>query len=179
MCLLWGVPYLLIRVAVRDMSPATVVFLRTAGGAVLLLPLVIRRRQFAGLIERWRPLLAYTALEVAVPWWLLTDAERHLTSSLSGMIVAAVPLVGIPVNRLTGGDERLPASRVLGLLLGFGGVIALLGLQLGSVDDVAVLQVLLVAVGYALGPIVLTRRLAHLPGTGVVAASLTITAIAY
>lgn len=179
MCVLWGIPYLLIRVAVRDISPAAIVFLRTAVGAALLLPIVVRRRELAGLAAHWRPLLLYTALEVAAPWWLLTDAERHLTSSLSGMIVAAVPLVGIPANRLTGGDEHLPPSRLLGLLLGFGGVVALLGLQLGSVDDVAVVQVLLVAVGYAIGPIVLTRRLSDLPGTAVVAVSLAVTALAY
>lgn len=179
MCLLWGIPYLLIRVAVRDFSPASVVFLRTGIGAALLLPLVLRRRQFAGLARHWRPLLAYTVLEVTVPWWLLTDAERHLTSSLSGLIVVATPLIGVVVNRLTGGEEILNGQRIAGLVLGIGGVIALLGLQLGSVDGVAVLQVLLVAVGYAIGPIVLARRLSELPGAAVVTASLGITALVY
>ncbi len=179
MCLIWGVPYLLIRVAVRDMSPPTVVFLRTALAALVLLPLVVRRGGFGDLLSRWRPLLAYTAVEVAVPWWLLTEAERHLSSALAGLLLAAVPLFGIVLSRFTVAPEIVDRWRVLGLLLGAAGVGALVGLQLGHISVLAVGAVLLTAVGYAAGPLVLTHRLADLPAVNVVAASLVLSAIAW
>src|SRR5437763_913539 len=93
MCVIWGIPYLLIRVAVREFTPPTVVFLRTAIAAALLLPAVLRPDQIAALRQRWRALVVYTLVEVTLPWWLLTNAERHITSSLAGLLIAAVPLL--------------------------------------------------------------------------------------
>src|SRR5947207_1901717 len=83
-----------IRAAVRELAPVTLVFLRTGLAAALLVPLAARRAELRPLLGRWRPLLAYTAVEVAIPWVLLARAERRLTSSLTGLLIAAVPLVG-------------------------------------------------------------------------------------
>src|SRR3954452_18223295 len=139
MCLIWGVPYLLIRVAVEDgLSPATVVFLRTGIAALVLAPVAIRRGGLSDLVARWRPLLLYSAIEVAIPWWLLTEAERHLSSALAGLLLAAVPLFGILLSRLTVAPEIVDRWRVLGLLLGATGVAALVGLQLGHINVLAV-----------------------------------------
>lgn len=179
MCVMWGVPYLLIRIADGELSSTVIVFLRTVVGAALLLPVALRGGQFRRLRGHLRPLLLYTAVEVALPWWLLTNAERHLTSSLTGLIVAAVPLIGIVVNRLTGGSEVVDRRRGAGLVLGLVGVGLLVGLQFGRLDVVAVVSVLLVALGYAVGPIVLSRRMSELPGTAVVSASLGLTAVVY
>ena len=179
MCVIWGVPYLLIRVAVEELSPSTVVFFRTAIAAVLLLPLVLRSRQVSALRGHWAPLIAYTAVEVTLPWWLLTNAERHVSSSLAGLLIAAVPLFGIGLNRLTGTADDVDGRRLVGLLLGVGGVAALVGLQVGHVNMLAVGSVLLTALGYAAGPIILSRRLSDLPGTAVVAFSLAATAVVY
>src|SRR4051795_4254786 len=179
MCLIWGVPYLLIRVAVRDLSPASVVFLRTALAAVVLMPVAIRRGGLADLLPRWRPLLLYSAIEVALPWWLLTDAERHLSSALAGLLLAAVPLFGIVLARIVGAVETVDRWRILGLVLGAGGVGALVGLQLGHINLLAVGAVLLTALGYAAGPLVLSRRLADLPAVNVVAASLPLISLAW
>jgi len=179
MCLIWGIPYLLIRVAVRDLSPATVVFLRTGLGALVLVPVAVRRGGFAELVVRWRPLLFYTAIEVAIPWWLLSDSERHLSSALAGLLLAAVPLFAIVAGRVAGTSEVVDRSRLFGLLLGAGGVAALVGLQLGHIDVLAVGEVLLTALGYAIGPLILTRRLADLPAVTVVAASLALSSLAW
>src|SRR5436189_4975110 len=102
MCVIWGIPYLMIRVAVRELAPVTLVFLRTGLAALLLVPLAARRRELRPLLARWRPLLAYTAIEVAVPWVLLSRAETKLTSSLTGLLIAAVPLVGALIASLPG-----------------------------------------------------------------------------
>src|SRR3954451_10703211 len=180
MCLIWGVPYLLIRVAVDDgLSPATVVFLRTGIAALVLAPVAIRRGGLADLLPRWRPLLLYSAIEVALPWWLLTDAERHLSSALAGLLLAAVPLFGILLSRFTPAPEVVDRWRLLGLALGATGVGALVGLQLGHIDVLAVGAVLLTALGYAAGPLVLSYRLADLPAVNVVAASLLVSSLAW
>src|SRR5438105_15897349 len=105
MCLIWGLPYLLIRVAVRDLEPSAVVFARTAIGALLLLPVALHRGVLPQLRGRIGWLLVFTAVELAIPWLLLTRAEEHLTSSLAGLLVAAVPLFGVAVARLTGQAE--------------------------------------------------------------------------
>ena len=178
MGVIWGVPYLFIKVAVEHMTPATLVFLRTAVAAVLLVPVAAAKGQLRPLLTKWRPLLAYTAVELAIPWLLLANAERRLSSSLAGLLLAAVPLVGAVLGWVTGTD-RLDWRRMLGLAIGIGGVAALVGLDLGAGDIGALVQMGLVAVGYALGPFILARRLSDQPGLGVVAASLLITAVAY
>ncbi len=178
MGVIWGVPYLLIKVAVDELSPATLVFFRTAVAGLLLLPLAAARGQLRPLLRHWKPLLAYTAAELAVPWLFLASAERRLSSSLSGLLIAAVPLVGALIGWLTGG-ERLGARRLFGLLVGLAGVAALVGLDLHGGDAVPLIELAIVVLGYALGPFVLNRYLADLPGLGVVAASLGVTALVY
>ncbi len=179
MCVIWGVPYLMIRVAVREVSPGTLVFARTALGALLLVPLAIRRDALRPVLRRWRPLLAYTAVEVAVPWLMLSDAETELSSSLTGLLIAAVPLVGVGIARLQGTDDPVDGYRAIGLLLGIGGVVALLGLDFGEVHAVPLVELTVVVVCYAIGPAILSRHLSDVPGMGVVVWSLAITAVAY
>src|SRR3954465_1252132 len=107
MCVIWGIPHLLIRVAVPEPAPVTLVFLRTAIGALLLTPVAAYRRELRPLLPHWRPPLAYPAGEVAIPWVLLARAETKLTSPLTGLLVAAVPLVGALIVTMTGERERL------------------------------------------------------------------------
>lgn len=179
MCVIWGVPYLMIRVAVRELAPVTLVFGRTAIGALLLVPVALFLSDLRPLVARWRPLLAYTAIEVAIPWVLLARAETKLSSSLTGLLIAAVPLVGAVVVTLTGEREQLGSRRWAGLFVGIVGVAAIVGLNLGVVNALAIVEIALVAVCYAVGPIILSRRLAGLPALDVVAASLVLTAVAY
>jgi drug/metabolite transporter (DMT)-like permease len=179
MCVIWGIPYLMIRVAVRELAPVTLVFFRTALGALLLMPFAAMRGELRPLLARWWPLVAYTAIEVGIPWVLLARAETRLTSSLTGLLIAAVPLVGAVVVGLTGARERQGRRRWLGLLVGIAGVAALVGLDTGQIDALAVGEIACVAVCYAVGPIILARRLSDVPALGVVAASLAIAAIAY
>jgi drug/metabolite transporter (DMT)-like permease len=179
MCVIWGIPYLMIRVAVRELAPVTMVFLRTGIAAALLLPLAARRRELRPLLARWRPLLAYTAVEVALPWLLLGRAETKLTSSLTGLLIAAVPLVGALIVTLSSERARLGGRRWLGLLVGIVGVGGIVGLDLGQINLVALGEVGLVAVCYAVGPLIVARRMGGLPALGIVAASLGLTGVVY
>lgn len=178
MSLIWGVPYLLIKVAVGGISPASLVFLRTGIAALLLVPLALVRGQLRPVLRRWPIVLAFAFVEMAVPWLLLGSAERRLSSSLAGLLIAAVPLVGALLGWATGG-ERLGPRRLLGLLVGIAGVAALVGLDLHVDDALALVEMVVVIVGYAVGPFLLARYLSDLPGLGVTAASLAFTAIGY
>ncbi len=178
MGVIWGLPYLLIRVSVREVSPAFLVFVRTTGGALLLAPFVVRRGVLAPLLAHWRALVAYTVVELCVPWWFLFTAEKKVSSSLAGLLVAAVPIAGAVIARVTGSD-RLDRRRAAGLVLGLVGVAALVGFDVGGSDLLAASSFLLVVTGYALGPWILSRHLSAVPGTSVVIASLALCALVY
>jgi drug/metabolite transporter (DMT)-like permease len=179
MAVIWGIPYLLIKVAVGELSPVTLVLLRTSIGALLLLPLAAARGSLTSVFEQWRWLIALSLVEVAVPWLLLSHAETRLSSSLSGLLIATVPLFGALIGLFLGGDDRLDVRRLAGLVIGFLGVALLLGLDFSSVSLSAVGEVGLTAVGYAIGPMIIARRLSTAPALGVVAASLGLTAVVY
>jgi drug/metabolite transporter (DMT)-like permease len=174
----WGIPYLFIRVAVADVDPLIVAFGRTAIGGLLLLPLAIRKRAFRPLLPHWRILLIYTAVEIIGPWVLLGHAETRLNSSTTGLIIAVVPIVAAIILTVMGLD-RLDGRRIAGLVIGLAGVGLLVGLDVRLDDFVAIGQLLLVVLGYAIGPIIISRRLADLPSLGVVTVSLLIAAAAY
>ncbi len=182
MGLIWGVPYLLIKVAVDDLDPTVLVFGRTSIAALVLVPIALHRGAIRPALRRWRPVIAFAAIEMAGPWYLLTDAERHLPSGLTGLLVACVPIVGALTAFLLGDRTALRASRVLGIALGMSGVALLVARDLGSRQGVpwwSVIEVLLVCVGYATAPFIASRRLAEVPGLGVSAVSLAVVALVY
>jgi drug/metabolite transporter (DMT)-like permease len=168
---IWGVPYLLIKIAVTDVDPVFVAFGRTLIAALLLLPIALYRRALMPVFRRWKWLLVYTVVEISGPWFLLGHAEVTLNSSTAGLLLAVVPMIAAIILTVSGHD-RFDRRRILGLVIGFAGVACLVGLDIKFDDLLAVGAVMLVAVGYAIGPIIINRRLADLPPMGVVAASL-------
>jgi drug/metabolite transporter (DMT)-like permease len=180
MSVIWGIPYLLIKVALDELSPTFLVFSRTAVAAAVLLPIAMRRGMVRPALAHWRPLLAFATLEMAIPWLLVSDAERHMTSSLAGLLIATVPLIGTVVTWRLGDASAVAGTRLLGLLIGIAGVAAVVGLDLGAGTTLlGVVEVLLVSVGYSVAPIIAARRLADVPTLGVIAVSITGVAIAY
>jgi len=152
MSVIWGIPYFLIRIAVSEISPATLVFARTAAGALILMPIVLARGGLRAIGGKWLPLLAFAVVEIGGPWFFLSSAEQHISSSLAGLLVSSVPLVGIIVAPLFGNRERISPVGIVGLVVGLCGVAAIVGLDLGVLDAAAFLQMALVAIGYAVGP---------------------------
>ena len=179
MAVIWGIPYLFIRIAVAEVSPPFLVLARTAIATAILLPIAVGRGGLRPIFGRWRWLLAFAAIEIALPWVMLGSAEQHLTSSLTGLLIAGVPLVGTVFAMATGAGETLNRSGWLGLLVGLLGVAAIVGANLGTADPVAFGQVAIVVVCYAVGPAILARRLHELPSVGVLSLSLAACALLY
>ncbi len=179
LCVIWGIPYLFIRIAVEELSAPALVFFRTAPAALLMAPFAFRRGAVAALLGAWRWVTAYTFVEIAVPWLLLFHAEQRISSSLAGLLVAAVPLIAVVGYRLVGHAEQLDMRRRFGLVIGFVGVAALVGIDISGSDPLAIVEMFVVACCYAMGPLIVSRRLAGLPNLAVVAASLAISAALY
>ena len=180
LCVIWGIPYLLIRVAVRELTPAVLVFARTAPVALVMLPIALRAA------------VSCTGFSNAGAGCSLSPSSRSpcrgccwVTPSsgcrarMAGLLVAAVPLIAAVLYRLSGTAEHLGGRRLAGLALGFVGVAALVGFDTSGGHPRAIAEVLVVALCYATGPLIISRRLADLPGLGVVVASLAITAVVY
>jgi drug/metabolite transporter (DMT)-like permease len=179
MALIWGIPYLFIRVAVAEISPATLVFGRTGIAALILVPIALTRTDYRAVLARWRWVVAFAVIEMGVPWVLLGSAEQQIPSSLAGLLVAGVPLVATVLAVATGGRDRIGSSGLVGLLIGLVGVAAVVGINVGSSNVAAIAAMGVVVVGYAVGPAILARRLGGLSTVAVMALSLSLCAIVY
>ncbi|GGX66906.1 membrane protein [Streptomyces fructofermentans] len=181
MGVLWGIPYLMIKVAVDGgLSASAVVFARCAVGAALLLPFAVRQGNLTGVVRaHWRPMLAFACIEIVGPWWTLTDAERHLSSSTAGLLIAGVPIVGVLLARFFGDTERLGARRTAGLALGLGGVAVLTVPHLTGGDARSLTEMLVTVIGYATAPLIMARWLKQVPTLQLIAPCLLFAAVVY
>jgi drug/metabolite transporter (DMT)-like permease len=176
---LWGMPYLFIKVAVDDgVPPAFLAFVRVALGGAVLIALAWRVGALAPLSGRWRWLIVYALFEIVVPFPLIAAGEQHVASSLAAIIIAAVPLMVALLAIRFDPAERATGSRLVGLLVGLAGVVALVGIDVaGSTDElIGAGAILVAAVGYAAGPMVFKRHLADLDPRATMGASLVIAA---
>jgi drug/metabolite transporter (DMT)-like permease len=172
--LLWGMPYLFIRVAVAEVSPPVLVFARVAIAVVVLLPIAAKRGALAGLGRRWRGVLALALLEVVVPFLLITTGERTVPSGLTGLLIASEPLFVALLAAWWDGAERPGAIQMAGLLVGFGGAVVLLGggIRGETLDPLGAAMILAASACYAAGVLYLNRRFGDVPALGSVTAAL-------
>ena len=179
MSVIWGIPYLFIRIAVAEVSPAFLVLARTSIATAILLPVALVRLDLRPILRRWPWVVAFAAVEIAIPWVMLGSAEQHVSSSLAGLLIAGVPLVGSVIAVASGSTDRIGTVGLAGLLVGLVGVAAIVGGDFGTSDPLAFGQIAIVVVGYAIGPAILARRLGGLPSLGIMALSLAMTAVVY
>jgi len=184
MSVIWGMPYLLIKIAVGGVPVSVLVLARVAIGAALLLPIALRRGEFAALRTVWRWVVLFAFVEIVFSWIVLSEAERSISSSLTGLLIASVPIIVALLGLLIGVSDRLSPARWAGLLVGLGGVALLAGPNLvGSHASGAVArsvgEVLFVALCYATGPLIANRKLDGVPSVAVTAASLSVAAVVY
>ena len=178
-CLIWGIPYFLIRIAVAEITPAVLVFARTAIGALILLPVVVARGGLVEIGRRWPFVLAFALAEIGIPWLFLFRAEQQISSSLAGLLVSCVPLVGVGIAPLFGRRERLGTLGIVGLVVGLAGVAAIVGFDFRASDTGALLGMILVVIGYATGPAIINRFLGGISSITVNGVALAACAVAY
>ena len=178
---IWGTPYFFIAIAVEHFQTPSIVFLRVLLGAMILLPIAIARGMMRATLKAWPAVLAFAVLEMVGPWFLITEAERTISSSLAGLLITTVPFIAAFLVGLLGDKSAWHPVTVLGLVLGFAGVVSLVGIDVFSGDLVLtpVLMMLAAAVGYAIAPIIANRMPAEVPTLGVIAVSLTMVSFIY
>jgi drug/metabolite transporter (DMT)-like permease len=179
MGVIWGIPYLLIKVADGGVSVPVLVCTRVGLGSLLLLPAAIRGGYLRALKGHLWWLAAFTGFEIVGPFALLSNAEKHLPSSTSGLLVAAVPIFSALLAWLTRSGDRLTPIRWAGLAIGLGGVALLAGPGAGRGSAVPVLEVLGTALGYSIGPLIANRKLSRLPPVAVNTVCLGAAAVVY
>jgi drug/metabolite transporter (DMT)-like permease len=181
MSVIWGIPYLFIKIAVVELSPVSIAGFRTLLGAAVLLPLAARAGAIRPALRAWPYVVAFGLMEMAIPWVLLGHAEQRVPSGFAGLMLAAVPIVGTLVSWLLGDSHALTPVRLVGLAVGIAGVAALVSLDLagGAIDVLSVIELLVVAALYAIAPAMAARKLAHVPSMGVISGSLAVVAVLY
>jgi drug/metabolite transporter (DMT)-like permease len=178
---IWGIPYLFLKIAVEEISPSVVVLGRVAIGAAILLPIAIKRKVLFIPRKYWPFVLLYTVTELIGPWYFITAAEQKITSGLAGLLVATVPIWAAILASIFGDKTVWHAGRLFGLIIGFIGVIAVVGIESlsGRQDIVAIGMVILAAMGYAYAINMITRRIPEVPGLGLNTWAMIITSIVF
>jgi drug/metabolite transporter (DMT)-like permease len=181
---LWGIPYLFIKVAVdpeNGFSPATVVFLRTAIGAAILIPLAIKQKHLILSIKGAKYVALYALLEMIGPWILIGTAEQKISSGLAGLLVASVPIWATIFASMRGDKTVWHHTRLLGIIIGFIGLIAVVGIEsiTGSADPLSIAMVLVASIGYSYAVMMVQGALPHVSGIAINAVAMAITALFY
>ena len=178
---IWGTPYFFIAIAIEHFQTPSIVFLRVFLGALILMPIAISRGMIIPALRVWPAVLAFAVLEMVGPWFLITEAERSISSSLAGLLITTVPFIAAFLVGLLGDKAAWHPLTILGLVLGFAGVVSLVGIDVFSGDLVLtpVLMMLAAAVGYAVAPIIANRMPSDVPTLGVIALSLTMVSVIY
>ena len=181
MSVIWGLPYLFIKVAVSEVNPATLVFARTALAALVLIPIAMRSGALRPALRAWPVAAVFAVLEMGIPWLLLGHAELRISSALAGLLLATVPIVGAVVTAVLGDRHNIAGVRIAGMLLGLVGVAALVGIDAstGHLDALSIAELFVVAVCYAVAPIMVDRQHKPPPVIGIVAVSILFVAVAY
>jgi len=177
--LIWGIPYLLIKVSVEYLSPEVIIFLRVFLAAIILMPVVIKRSYLRQLKGHWKWVFVFAIVEIAFPFGALTFAEINLSSSMTGLLIAAVPIISAIFAWRLGIDDRITGNRVLGLAIGIVGVASLVGLDVTGSELLSVALLGITVVGYALGPIIVSQKLSQAPALAAIAMAMVINSVIY
>lgn len=172
---IWGVPYLFIKIAVDGgVPPAFLAWARIALGAVVLVPWAVSRGALRGLRGHFGAIAAYAACEIAVPFVLIGTGEQYITSSVTAILIASMPLMVALLSLKHAPDDHPTGLRLLGLVVGLAGVVALMGIDVSGQprELLGATLVLVATLCYATAPIIVARRLADLDPLGPVTASL-------
>ncbi len=179
--LFWGIPYLLMKVAVRDFPPAVIVCGRVLIGAAILIPIALHQKVLMDAIRGWRYVLPYAIFEMMIPWILITNAEKKISSGLAGLLIATVPIWSTIFASMTGDKSVWHSRRLVGILVGFIGLIGLVGYEsiIGSSDPISIAMMLVTAISYSYAVNMISQKLPDVSGIAINGVAMIFTAIAY
>ena len=179
--LFWGIPYLLMKVAVRDIEPAVIVCGRVLIGAAILIPIAIHQKVLMDAIRGWRYVLPYAIFEMMIPWILITNAEKQISSGLAGLLIATVPIWSTIFASMSGDKTVWHSKRLVGMLVGFVGLIGLVGYEsiIGSSDPLSIAMMLVAAISYSYAVNMISQKLPDVSGIAINGLAMVLTSIAY
>jgi drug/metabolite transporter (DMT)-like permease len=182
----WGVPYFFVRIAAEEFSPSMIIFARTILGAVVLIPLAIKRNSLRPALKAWKYVLAFAVIEMVIPWWMLTTAQSgnpvHINSGLAGLLIGTVPFFSLFLGYFYMRDKSVfHPKTIFGLVTGFVGLFLLVGIDAfeGHIDPFWVGVVIIGAIGYAIAPTIVAKNASQVPSEGVISISMVIVAAIY
>ena len=178
---LWGIPYLLIKVAVEELSPTIIVLSRVVIGSAILIPIAMKRGSLMPAIKAWRYVIPYAIGEMIGPWFLITAAEEKMTSGLAGLLVATVPIWATLIASLHGDKTVWQSKRLVGILIGFIGIVLVVGIESfsGRQSVVSIFMILIAAIGYAWAVTMVTTKIPHIEPISINAVAMVFTVIVY
>lgn len=179
---IWGLPYFFIVIALESFSTPSIVFLRTLLGVIVLIPYAAFMGGLKPALKAWPYVLVFGAVEMVVPWFLVTEAGKHISSGLIALLIGTVPFFAVAILAIFLKDRKALQPRPLsGMIIGFLGVAALVGFDslAGAIDPIYVLFVILAALGYSIAPIVANIKLHDVPSAGVIGVSMGFVAVVY
>jgi len=179
LCVLWGVPYFFIKLALVELSPVCIAWGRLALAALVLVPIAVHRGVLRPAFQHKGAIVAFAIIELVIPFSLIPIGELWISSSMAGILIATVPLAVVVIAPMFGLRERIGLRRLVGLLVGFAGVVALLGIDpiRGLYQWLGVLCLFGAVIGFALGPLIVQRYLRDVDEIGAVSASLVVSAL--
>jgi drug/metabolite transporter (DMT)-like permease len=179
--LAWGIPYFFIQIALEDFSSYSIIFIRVLIGAAIMVPLALNSGALKIALKHWKWVLFFAVMEMVIPWWFITEAGKHISSGLTALLIATVPMFGVVVAGLVGDKSIRNPKTLFGVVIGFAGVVALVGIDSlqGAIDPIWVGAVILAAIGYAVAPAVIAYKIGFVPTTGVISLSMVFVAAAY
>lgn len=179
--LLWGVPYLFMKVAIEELSTPMIVFSRLVIGASLLVPLALKAGALKGAVKYWKYIALYAVLEMVIPWTLITNSQRSLSSGVVALLVATVPIWATLFAHHSGDSTAANRTRIFGIAIGLVGISLIVGIE--SVSDftnfVALAQILIAAASYAFAVNMITRKAPGTSGIAINGIAMTISAVIF
>jgi drug/metabolite transporter (DMT)-like permease len=176
---IWGTPYLMIRVAMVEVSPAVMVFTRLVLGSALLLPWAMRQGTLGVIKTHWKPIMLFGLIEMAFPWAAIGFAEQKISSSLAALLIATVPMINGLIAKQMKLDLDWDVKRVVGIAVGLGGVATLVGLDVKADSWWAVAACMITVIGYSTAPILISSKLADVPSSGIITLGMIFVALLY
>jgi len=178
---LWGVPYMFMKIAVEELAVPVIVFSRLLIGALVLIPLAFHKKTITAALEYWPYIAFYAVLEMVIPWTLITTAQKDLSSGVVALLVATVPIWATLFAHHTGDSTAAHRTRILGIALGFIGIAFLVGFE--SFNDVgnirALIQVLIASVSYAYAVNMITRKAPGASGIAINGIAMSLSALLF